>query len=382
MPKILLVEDNELNRDMLSRRLARKGYEVLIAEDGAEGWRWQPRERPDLVLMDMSLPVMDGWEATRRLKADAADAGHPGHRPDRARHVERPAKRPWQRAATTTTPSRSSWTGCSRRSSVFSGRRQREPGWPSDRDGRTERLLRDGPSDKRARLAHVRQELLAPVKAIAGYADILRDEDSRLGLEHWCRISTGFWQPPRPCSSLSRASWMLRPRRLASRPDEPGRHPGTPASRPAHPAERHQGLWRVAARGPWRSWRVRLRQDLEQLLAESARLLANLDVIVDFSGHDAPPAEAEAERPASWSPTSLRDGTAAQTLHRSESRETGKILVVDDNASNRDLLRRRLSREGHQALEAASGRKALEMLDDRRRRPRPARPDHARHERA
>jgi CheY-like chemotaxis protein len=70
MPRILLVEDNELNRDMLSRRLARKGYEVLLAEDGAKGVAAAAAERPDLVLMDMSLPVLDGWEATRRLKAD------------------------------------------------------------------------------------------------------------------------------------------------------------------------------------------------------------------------------------------------------------------------------------------------------------------------
>lgn len=70
MAKILLVEDNELNRDMLSRRLARKGYDVVLAEDGAKGVAAATAERPDLVLMDMSLPVLDGWEATRRLKAD------------------------------------------------------------------------------------------------------------------------------------------------------------------------------------------------------------------------------------------------------------------------------------------------------------------------
>jgi two-component system cell cycle response regulator DivK len=70
MPKILLVEDNEMNRDMLSRRLQRKGYEVVIAVDGAEGVSLTSSENPDLVLMDMSLPVMDGWEATRQLKAN------------------------------------------------------------------------------------------------------------------------------------------------------------------------------------------------------------------------------------------------------------------------------------------------------------------------
>ncbi len=66
--KILLVEDNEMNRDMLSRRLERKGYNVVIAVDGGEGVEVARRETPDLILMDMSLPVVDGWEATRRLK--------------------------------------------------------------------------------------------------------------------------------------------------------------------------------------------------------------------------------------------------------------------------------------------------------------------------
>ena len=70
MAKILLVEDDELNRDMLSRRLMRRDYEVVIAEDGEQGVAMASGEKPDLILMDLSLPVMDGWESTRRLKAD------------------------------------------------------------------------------------------------------------------------------------------------------------------------------------------------------------------------------------------------------------------------------------------------------------------------
>jgi CheY-like chemotaxis protein len=77
MPRILLVEDNEMNRDMLSRRLLRKGFEVVIAEDGAAGVAKALSERPELILMDMSLPVIDGWEATRRIKADPTTAGIP-----------------------------------------------------------------------------------------------------------------------------------------------------------------------------------------------------------------------------------------------------------------------------------------------------------------
>jgi CheY-like chemotaxis protein len=69
MAKILLVEDNEMNRDMLSRRLQKKGYEVLIAIDGEEGVKMAQALRPDLILMDMSLPTLDGWEASRQIKA-------------------------------------------------------------------------------------------------------------------------------------------------------------------------------------------------------------------------------------------------------------------------------------------------------------------------
>jgi CheY-like chemotaxis protein len=71
MAKILLVEDNEMNRDMLSRRLERKGYQVLLAVDGQNGIDMAREHAPDVVLMDMSLPVLDGWEATRQLKAGA-----------------------------------------------------------------------------------------------------------------------------------------------------------------------------------------------------------------------------------------------------------------------------------------------------------------------
>lgn len=72
MKKLLLVEDNELNRDMLSRRLARRGFEVLLATDGQAGIDEATRHLPDLIIMDMSLPVLDGWESTRRLKQQPA----------------------------------------------------------------------------------------------------------------------------------------------------------------------------------------------------------------------------------------------------------------------------------------------------------------------
>src|ERR1041384_4323904 len=77
MPKILLVEDNEMNRDMLSRRLQRRGYEVVIAVDGRQGVAMAASEAPALILMDMSLPELDGWDATRQIKAAPATRAIP-----------------------------------------------------------------------------------------------------------------------------------------------------------------------------------------------------------------------------------------------------------------------------------------------------------------
>jgi CheY-like chemotaxis protein len=77
MAKILIVEDNEMNRDMLSRRLERRGYAIVIAVDGGAGVEKARTEAPDLILMDVSLPVMDGWEASRRIKGDPATAAIP-----------------------------------------------------------------------------------------------------------------------------------------------------------------------------------------------------------------------------------------------------------------------------------------------------------------
>jgi len=77
MPKILIVEDNEMNRDMLSRRLERRGFTVIMAVDGQQGVDMARREMPDIILMDMSLPVMDGWTATQTIKGDAEMSGIP-----------------------------------------------------------------------------------------------------------------------------------------------------------------------------------------------------------------------------------------------------------------------------------------------------------------
>ena len=77
MTKVLLIEDNEMNRDMLSRRLVKRGYEVVMAIDGQQGIDMAVSEKPDIILLDMSLPVVDGWEAAKQIKANEVSAGHP-----------------------------------------------------------------------------------------------------------------------------------------------------------------------------------------------------------------------------------------------------------------------------------------------------------------
>ena len=90
MTKILLVEDHEELWDFLSRRLRRRGFDVVLAHDGQQGVDMARAERPDVILMDMNLPVMDGWTAARTLRADPDDRAHPHHRADRPRDVGRP----------------------------------------------------------------------------------------------------------------------------------------------------------------------------------------------------------------------------------------------------------------------------------------------------
>ena len=106
MSKLLLVEDNEMNRDMLSRRLLRRGYEVILAVDGEEGIKIAQSESPDLILMDMSLPTIDGWEATRQLKAAPRDSGRSLFSPLQPMPCRATERKRWRPDVTTMIPSR------------------------------------------------------------------------------------------------------------------------------------------------------------------------------------------------------------------------------------------------------------------------------------
>ncbi|MPR10025.1 adenylate/guanylate cyclase domain-containing protein [Microvirga tunisiensis] len=235
---------------------------------------------------------------------------------------------------------------------------KREP--PPADNGSPVPLVRD--DRERARLAHVRQELLAPVNAIAGYADILRDETDRLGL------SSIMPDIERVLASAEALLGIVEG--LLDAGTATARHEGESL---AHFQERllHdlrnplnviKGYGEMLLEDVADLGGTALRQDLERLLTEAARLLESLDWIVNFTRYQATVAEAEAERMRLMAVDPLLAMRPPETS-RDRPRETGRILVVDDNASNRGLLLRRLEREGHQTIEARSGRQALQILD-------------------
>jgi adenylate cyclase len=213
---------------------------------------------------------------------------------------------------------------------------------------------------RRARLANIRQELLAPVNAIAGYAAILSEEVLRLDLE-------GMAEDVGRIVAAAEALGTLVERLLDS---------GAVAEAAAgHDAADLQEQLRHDLRNPLNAIKgygemllediedlggTALRPDLERLLLEAAQLLASLDVIVNFSRLEQDEAGAD---PASAMAASLVRTIGPRQAEGGPARERGRILVVDDNASNRDLLARRLAREGHQTLVSASGREALQILE-------------------
>ena len=179
MPKILLVEDNEMNRDMLSRRLVRNGFEVVIAVDGVKGVSMAGSERPDLILMDMSLPEIDGWEATRRVKADPATKSIPvialtahAMAEDKEKSLAagcddfdtKPVELPRLLAKIQALLAK---VGAAKVA-------------PHDCD---HDASDDAMRVQRALLAHLRQEFIAPAAAIVGYTEILIEDAKRLSFD-------------------------------------------------------------------------------------------------------------------------------------------------------------------------------------------------------
>ena len=214
---------------------------------------------------------------------------------------------------------------------------------------------------RRARLARVRQELLAPVSSVAGCADILRDEAGRLGLEGMA---------PDLDRILAAGGVLLHlVERLldfgAAADPRAGEGAAAVQERLRHdlrnPLNVIKGYGEMLLEDLDDLGGGALRRDLEKLLAEAARLLASLDVIVDLSGREAGRTGGGAD-PAGAMVADLLRTIRPVGPGEAGPRETGRILVVDDDAGNRDLLARRLAREGHRTVEAHSGREALRVL--------------------
>jgi adenylate cyclase len=216
--------------------------------------------------------------------------------------------------------------------------------------------------ERRTRLSHVRQELLAPVNAIAGYADILRDEAGRLGLGEMApdldRILTAGGVLLHLVERLLDLGVTADPQagEDATAVQERLRHDLR------NPLNVIKGYGEMLLEDLDDLGGCALRPDLDRLQAEVARLLANLDVIVDLSGREAGRTGGGAD-PASAMVSDLLRTIRPVEPGEAGPRETGRILVVDDDASNRDLLARRLAREGHRTVEAHSGREALRILE-------------------
>jgi adenylate cyclase len=217
--------------------------------------------------------------------------------------------------------------------------------------------------EERARLAHVRQELLAPVSAIAGYADILREEAHRFGLERLIPDLERILSAAEVLLELVEGLLEVD----ATKDRQTGDHTAVVQERLRHdlrnPLNAIKGYGEMLLEDIADLGGGALESDLAKLLAESSRLLASLDVIVDFSSLETRHAGARTDSTSAMVAGILRTIQPLES-DRARPRETGRILVVDDNASNRDLLVRRLTREGHAVTEAASGRTALRLLED------------------
>ena len=224
---------------------------------------------------------------------------------------------------------------------------------------RPESLL--GSREISARLAHVRQELLSPVNAVAGYADILRDEASRLGLTALMPDIDRVLEAAEALLNL--VEGLLDARNATARRE--GESLSDFQERLLHdlrnPLNAIKGYSEMLLEDIEDLGGVSLRKDLKRLLTEAARLLASLEWMVNFTSYQAASGEIKAEQSRLMAADPLL-AIRTPDLSREHPRETGTILVVDDNASNRGLLLRRLEREGHQVVEARSGRQALQIL--------------------
>lgn len=361
MPKLLLVEDNEVNRDMLSRRLLRKGYEVAIAVNGSDGVAKAHSERPQLVIMDIDLPVIDGYEATRQIKANPQTQHLPiialtahAMQSDRDQALEagcdefetKPVDLPQL---------------LDKIERLLASAQPPQPADVSDplQDGRIQRAL----------LSHLRHELCTPMNAIIGYSEMLLDQ---LQDERNDSLS-GDLKKIYTCGTqlLSLANVILDPTQLG-------------VSQTHHDINTFGATIRLEMLTPLSTvigyCEMLLEEaptevvpDLDRIYKAAQRLLSMVNDIVNLSRQQLQAIDAKDTDTVDL----LLDSSAAVHLFKQAKNtirvldynhaeepglQGGHILVIDDNETNRDLLSRQLEHQGYTVAVAATGAVALNML--------------------
>lgn len=361
MPKLLLVEDNETNRDMLSRRLLRKGYDIAIAVNGADGVSKALSEQPDLILMDLNLPVMDGWEATRQIKANAQTQKIPvialtahAMQGDREEAVAAGFDDYDTKPVDLTRLLEKIEMLLAKAQPV-----QTDVAVDNLQDSRVQRAL----------LSHLRHELCTPMNAIIGYSEMLLEE---LKFEQDESLINDL-QKIYTCGTqlLSLATVILDPSQLeVSQLNRDINSFGatirlellTPLSTVIGYCEM---LLEEAA--------PEIVPDLDRIHAAAQRLLGMVTDIVNLSrqqlqiiddkGLDTPDlllSNTSASTLVQHAATTLRALGPDQTNEKIA--QGGHILIVDDNDTNRDLLSRQLERQGYTVAIAANGQDGLRLL--------------------
>jgi PAS domain S-box-containing protein len=359
MAKLLLVEDNDINRDMLSRRLLRKGYEVAIAVDGADGVSKAISEYPNLILMDINLPVIDGWEATRQIKANPLTQHIPiialtAHAMEGDREQALAAGCDEYDTKPVDLPR------LLEKIDMLLAKTQ-----PAASD--TLESLRDS-RVQRALLSHLRHELCTPMNAIIGYSEMLIEElksqpDSVLA-DDLQKIYT--------CGSqlLSLANVILDPTQLgvSQLNRDINSFGATIRLELLTPLSTIIGYCEMLLEeAP-----AEIVSDLDRIHTAAQRLLGMVNDIVNLSRQQLQVIDSKGLGTTelienTMSPTLVKQATNTLRALGNDSLEAhplqgGHILVVDDNETNRDLLSRQLERQGYSVAIAPNGQQALQML--------------------
>ncbi|BAZ09157.1 response regulator receiver protein [Calothrix sp. NIES-4071] len=356
MTKILIVEDNEVNRDMLSRRLIRHDYEIIFALHGAEGVSKTLAEKPDLILMDMNLPVMDGWEATRQLKANPRTCKIPiialtahSMQGDKEKALS---------------------TGCDEYES-------KPIDFPSLL-GKIESFIEKAKSEisesafdlnisqlnphiQKALFSHLRHELCTPMNAIIGYSEILLDELKQPDTDIYRDIDKILKSGNQ---LLELANKILDPTDFELNQDRSFDDFGAKIRlEMLTPLSTIIGYCDLLIEDA----DALFVPDLEHINIAAQKLLSMVNDIVNLAQQQLKAIDIEHIESNS---TSALIQTAADTMHllsqnnsvTSSAKLSGMILIIDDNETNCDLLSRQLERQGYTVAVATSGQQALQIL--------------------